>query len=974
MKRKRNTLIAIGFVLLVLCTLLMYMLQSYLFYRNADREMELTFEDIDRIVVQAEEETTDTYDSYVMIHEAKTRMAKYYIRNDEDTGYSGASMKSLKSLLNVENVYLVDENGEIAYSASPTSLTGFTEGEAPYFDEMKKVARSNEVSMMDFYAVSAADDPEDVRYHSFCAAPLSTGYYVVIDDDASGYFELQEEANSWQAILPRITLGRNGFVFAVDISGWVSAFSDDDEPQITDTEGLGIKMTDLKDGYRGNLILQGDSYYCGVKYYDIEQTYIICAIPSEEITSNVLVVTAVPLFVTFIFLSLQLLYSLMLAEERLGGYDASGQGSFRRFLVKKMAVLLVLSVLFTFASSLYSQGLYATYLQAQSNRQEADALAESLWRDEEMQKSTSEEYYSALENLTTLAAKFISNNNRQITRRNLADMAGSLGAEHILLYDRDGEVILSDAYYKGLKISTNPRVLSYEFNKVLTGTPVLAQQQIDEEYLDQPYRYVGAIVTDADDQPNGFVQLAFAPDYLASSLSVSSMESLPSTFSGRNNAFAFTVEGEDKTFLYYPDADLIGEPVEDYGLTDEMMLDGYFTRISFEGEERLLYCGFWEKDLLFTAASVNLITMESISRGVLISIAGVVIQMLFFLAILLINGGKNTAPEGMNDEIGMDEDRKKTVETLAASRIMGLLRVSFFIFAGVICAVVIMKDLLFKSNDVLLDLLNGCWNSGIHIFSVTACWISICMVYFAVSLLLLTLELTGRLMNSRGETVVRMLMSFVRYIAVIGMVFYCARILGAPTDTLLASAGIMTVVLGFGAQSLVTDILAGLFIIFEKAFKVGDIIRMDGESWRGRVLEIGIRNTRVRDIDENSIKIIHNSSLNQIVNLTDEPTLVYTSIGTEYGAELERIEEIIRKELPGIHERIPAAIEGPRYSGVYDLGDSAVILRFVTSCRNEDYFRVRFDVNRELKLMFDRHSINVPFPQIVLNHGDNSLI
>ena len=248
------------------------------------------------------------------------------------------------------------------------------------------------------------------------------------------------------------------------------------------------------------------------------------------------------------------------------------------------------------------------------------------------------------------------------------------------------------------------------------------------------------------------------------------------------------------------------------------------------------------------------------------------------------------------------------------------------------------------------------------------------MVYFAVSLLLLTLELTGRLMNSRGETVVRMLMSFVRYIAVIGTVFYCARILGAPTDTLLASAGIMTVVLGFGAQSLVTDILAGLFIIFEKAFKVGDIIRMDGENWRGRVLEIGIRNTRVRDIDENSIKIIHNSSLNQIVNLTDEPTLVYTSIGTEYGAELERIEEIIRKELPGIHERIPAAIEGPRYSGVYDLGDSAVILRFVTSCRNEDYFRVRFDVNRELKLMFDRHSINVPFPQIVLNHGDNSLI
>ena len=142
------------------------------------------------------------------------------------------------------------------------------------------------------------------------------------------------------------------------------------------------------------------------------------------------------------------------------------------------------------------------------------------------------------------------------------------------------------------------------------------------------------------------------------------------------------------------------------------------------------------------------------------------------------------------------------------------------------------------------------------------------------------------------------------------------------------------------------------------------------DNWRGRVLEIGIRNTRVMDILDNNIKIIHNSSLNQIVNLSDLPTYLYTTIGTEYGADLVRIEDILARELPEIHERIPQAIEGPFYRGVSELGDSCVELKFLTVCRNEDYYVVKYAVNREIKLVFDRYSIQVPFPQIVINYRD----
>ena len=973
MKKKRSLPIGLVIVFFVLCSLFMYILQLYLFYRNADREIDLTFKDVDRIVSQALEDTNVNYDSYELINTAKAKMARYYIRNDEDTGYSATSMKNLKQLLNVTNVYLVDSGGDVVYSADKSDIANFYDSDVVYLSYLQEISGTNRVSEFGYFPVRLSESPEEVTLHSFCGVSLNNGYYIVIEEDAENLLTLQSEAGSLDALLPRITLARNGFVFAVGWDGWVSAFPGKYEKEVDYISGLGIELGDIKDGFRGTLMLQGDKYYCGAKYYPDYELYIICAIPSDEITSNVLAVTAVPLFVAFVFLALQLLYSMML----MGGYrdtDADSRpGSVRMFMFRKMALLLVLSFLFSVGSSLYTQVLYSMYLQAQSNKQEAKSLAVSLSTNDEIQKKTSEEYYTDLGNLTTLAAKFISNN-RQITRNNLSDMAKNLGAEHILLYDKEGEVILSDAYYKGLRISPNNRDLSNEFKKVLTGTPVLVQQTVDATFLDKPYRYAGAIVTDANDELNGFVQLAFSPDYLESSLKASSVESLPSTFSGRNNAFAFITDGkkqgDKQAFLYYPDEDLIGEKVRDHGLTEEMMQDNFYTITSFDGEERLLYSDINDDNMIFTAASVNDIAVESVSRGIFISLAGIAIQLLFFITLMIFydRAGKNSEPEeGSANEKLTPDDIGKQAEKLATGRITGLIKSSFFVFSGAVFFILMLRNVLFKNSGVLLSLLNGNWNTGIHVFSVTACWINVCIVYFVVSLILLTLELMGKLMNSRGETVIRMLISFTRYIAVIGTAFYCAKLLGAPTDTLLASAGILTVVIGLGAQSLVTDVLAGLFIIFERSFKVGDIIRIDGEKWRGRVLEIGIRNTKVMDIDEGNIKSIHNSSLHQIINLSELPTYVYTTIGIEYGEELARVEAVIAKELPAIRERIPQAIEGPRYSGVAELGDSAVILKFATQCRNEDFYRVRYDVNRELKLMFDRNSITVPFPQVVVN-------
>ena len=216
----------------------------------------------------------------------------------------------------------------------------------------------------------------------------------------------------------------------------------------------------------------------------------------------------------------------------------------------------------------------------------------------------------------------------------------------------------------------------------------------------------------------------------------------------------------------------------------------------------------------------------------------------------------------------------------------------------------------------------------------------------------------------KGRAIVDMFCSLIKYAAVIVLLFFVLKTLGVDTTAILAGIGILGLVVGLGAQPLIADILAGLFIVFEKVFDVGDIIVVNG--FRGTVKEIGIRTTQIVDAGGN-VKIINNAKLQEVINMTDQLSLAICDIGIEYGESLERVEAILKEKLPKVKEAIPDIIDGPFYKGVAELGDSAVVIRFVANCDEGAKYQVERDMNRQFKLLFDENNINIPFPQVVVN-------
>lgn len=242
--------------------------------------------------------------------------------------------------------------------------------------------------------------------------------------------------------------------------------------------------------------------------------------------------------------------------------------------------------------------------------------------------------------------------------------------------------------------------------------------------------------------------------------------------------------------------------------------------------------------------------------------------------------------------------------------------------------------------------------------------ISYILICFGLSYIVRFILKQCEKLMAKGKAIIDLICSLIKYAAVIVLIFFILKTLGVDTTTILAGIGILGLVVGLGAQPLIADIIAGLFIVFEKVFDVGDIIVVDG--FRGTVKEIGIRTTQLVDTGGN-IKIINNADLKTVINMTNQLSLAICDMSIEYGESLERVEAILKANFDNIKAAIPDIKEGPFYKGVAELGDSAVVIRFVAKCEEGAKYQVERDLNRQFKLLFDKNNINIPFPQIVLN-------
>jgi small-conductance mechanosensitive channel len=225
----------------------------------------------------------------------------------------------------------------------------------------------------------------------------------------------------------------------------------------------------------------------------------------------------------------------------------------------------------------------------------------------------------------------------------------------------------------------------------------------------------------------------------------------------------------------------------------------------------------------------------------------------------------------------------------------------------------------------------------------------------------------GRVLAKQADAHRAMLLRRVSFYVVAGLFLATALVeLGFNFGILLGAAGILTVAFGFASQTSASNVISGLFLLGEKAFAVGDVLKV-GET-TGEVLSIDLLSVKLRTFDNLFVRIPNENLIKSpFTNLTRFPIRrIDLQIGVAYKENMQRVLDVLVE----VAHQNPLCLEEPQPLFIFQgFGDSALTFQFSVWAKREQFLDLKNSIQIEIKDAFDAHGIEIPFPHRTLYTG-----
>ena len=718
----------------------------------------------------------------------------------------------------------------------------------------------------------------------------------------------------------------------------------------------------------GSIVPYGPFYIvCGISMWE----YILYM--SRAVFISVVACAILWLFVHFI--------SLTVSQHRLDGKD-----------LRKQLTAYSLTLAFgVFCLSWYVQVLNNVTSDLNAMQIYADSGVAALKSFQDSQQRFNDWFDEQYLIQCRIARDYVKSRDREsITRKDLAELSEKLGIQYIYVYDRSGKVAVTNSPYDHFTLSEDASDPSHAFRSLLEGADHVILQPMPDEISGERTQLIGVSLRNEEDLSDGFVQISVNPalrDYLNQPLGV---DSVLADMTVGMPTDAFVVNKGDLTIANTTGFGYTGQSIEDFGYNADKLKA---TRSGFlRHGGKVYYAGFSESEKYYLVPVAER-TNDTASLYISLRIALVMLAgQALILLMALFNYQSDVVDAAPPEAEAAEAPAEKTIplsqspmrftgfanfvkvqdkygfenrwhmQTNASTQTPGeRVRAIGYKLLLIFCVVNLLPVIYGTLSDNtsisgLSYVLTGNWEKGANIFAVTSCLFLLFALYVFVSLANRVLYNIARISDLRTETVCLLLRSSLKYVSVIAFIYYGLSKFGIPTQALLASAGIITLAVSVGAKAMVEDIIAGFFILLEGNVKVGDFISVG--SWHGIVDEIGLRTTRVSFLQDT--KVINNSSMRDIINNDKNEARMYTKLALGVNANLAEIEAVVKAEFPTLMADLPYMLGEPTYEGVEKFDEGNMILRFCIPVENRKRNGAIREFNRRLKLMFERHGIDLP--------------
>ena len=740
------------------------------------------------------------------------------------------------------------------------------------------------------------------------------------------------------------------------------------------------------DSYMGHSM-----YGCIMEYEDY---YIICGISFYEMLSFLASAFLVTL-VLYLLIWLLIKWICLVFDGR-----CETTASLRSKLIASSCVILVI----TFVMSLYMQTLMNLTNELKAMTHHAEDAVDTLELYENENGFLGKWLDSFYEVRCRVAAKMIKDHGKEnLTRNDLQKYSEDLGVKYIYVFDEKGNVIVTNSNYDHISVGKTEGEPLYDFRVLLEGVDHVVTPCAHDERYGEYIQYIGVSTRNDQDLCDGFVLIGVDPelrDKLTGELSLDTVLNylvvgLPE-YALAVNKNTLTISGT--TGLGYK-----GENIEELGISKENLEQNFSGFLDINDVEYIVGVSSSSDDYL-----VPIMKREK-SGGAIYNAAALTFWaaiILIILAFVTLFGYKNDIPESVidnddsdpDDEDDEDKDEEDNLKTKSRKLLSKLIHARnkadlderwsrnidpdlektprmhikkiIYRLMLLFCVLVLIPTLYtsFFSSTRLGELsrlsyvISGKWEKGVNIFAFTSCLLLLCGMYVVTVLIDMLLYQIARASDMRVETVCLLLRNALKYIMVIVFIYYGLSQFGVDTKTQLASVGILSLMVSLGAKDMVSDILAGFFIIFDGTYKVGDWVRIG--SWEGEVTQIGLRTTRIKCAAD--IKIMNNSSMRDVVNL-DPDSCVSLKIPISVDSDITEVEKIMKEELPLIGPgAIPGSTRPPRFVGITSIEEGKIFVQIIVFADIRKKYNAMIALNREVKIILDKRGIKIPCEPLLM--------
>ena len=492
------------------------------------------------------------------------------------------------------------------------------------------------------------------------------------------------------------------------------------------------------------------------------------------------------------------------------------------------------------------------------------------------------EFDDIYQNRVETAAKILSCDPRLINLDALVDLDAAMRGTGLQVYDKEGNLVASDELYQ-------------------QGLP---KQDAQAERPERVYR---APLLDESGRITGFVTLHADQAMLDSMLVDTSPEEVVNDLHVVDTLMVVAVDKADRETITASSLPAwIGDSVSERGIPANVLHDGYEGVLALDGHQMYSNIFAYGSNLILVASRGG--SAIGFLKGVALLALGLLL-LLCILYALMIPGLYDLQAAIANDG-GLEEEKRYNTPSL--KEFMQNFMLTLF-------TLWLILYLITNGNTSSLtyNMVRGVWVRGVNIVTVTTCLMAISAVVTLHVVLSVVLKQISGYLRPKGRTICQLIDSGSHYVGAIFLIMYAMSMFGVNTATLIGGAGVVALIFTLGANSLIANVVAGIFIIFEGHIMVGDVVEIG--DFRGVVADITMRTTVLVNGGTQDIKIISNSQISELVNKSRKPSRVVLEFEISHDVGLIRGEQIVREALATLPGRYPEIIGMPEYLGVIDL-------------------------------------------------------